>query len=328
VTTPTVSIIIPVHNAERWIRETVISAQQKCPEPVEILAIDDGSTDGSADLLRQEFPDVRVVSTANRGVSHARNLGISLSSGRFLVFLDADDALALGKLDRQLELMRDTGADVVYGNWQRLRPGPGGAFRVAEKVERKMERDPEIELFTTFWCPPGAYLFRRSIVEKVGGFSPRLPVIQDARFALDCALRNAHFVHDAEIACLYRTHRGNSISTRDPSAFVRDCLTNALEVAQWWENNGGLTSRRREALLGVFDYIARTACGTDLECFATACRQFDEVRGDHPVPGRLATRLLASLVGYTRTRRLAWRLRNWNRRSRRRRIEADAGRRA
>lgn len=310
---PLVSVVIPCYNARAWVAGAVRSVLQECASPVEVLVIDDGSTDGSGALVAAEFPAVRLVTTPNRGVSHTRNLGIELARGDLFVFLDADDLLPPGRLDRHARLLEETGADVAYGNWQRLRPGPEGQFRAAERVERCLGAEPALELFTTFWCPTGAYTFRRAVVERIGGFSPRLPVIQDARFALDCALRGARFAHDAEIACLYRTHDAGSVSTRSAAAFLRDCLTSAVEVRRWWESEGGLTAAQRAALVSVLDYVARTSCGLDLECFAAACEQFEQVRAGGRVPGRAATRWLTKLLGYRRAHRVAAPLRRFRR---------------
>jgi glycosyltransferase involved in cell wall biosynthesis len=304
-----IAVVVPCYNARAWVGEAVRSALQPCEYPVEVLVIDDGSTDGSGALVREQFPDVRLVTTANRGVSHARNLGIELARGELLVFLDADDLLPPGRLQRQARLLEETGADVVYGNWQRLRPGADGEFQAAERVERSLGDEPVMELFTTFWCPTGGYTFGRAVVERVGGFSPRLPVIQDARFALDCALHGARFAHDAEVACLYRTHDRGSVSTRCGAAFLRDCLTSAVEVRRWWEAEGGLSERQRAALVGVFDYVARSSCGVDAACFAGACEQFEQVRAGGRVPGRAATRWLARLLGYRRAHQMATPLR-------------------
>jgi hypothetical protein len=310
---PPISVVIPCYNARAWVAETVRSALQEYAGPVEVLVIDDGSTDGGGALVREQFPAVRLVTTPNRGVSHARNLGIEMARGELFVFLDADDLLPPGRLGRHARLLERTGADVAYGNWQRLRPGPGGQFRGTEKVERSLGADPTLDLFTTFWCPTGAYTFRRAVVERVGGFSPRLPVIQDARFALDCALCGARFAHDPEIACLYRTHDAGSVSTRSAAAFLRDCLTSAVEVRRRWEGEGGLTEARRAALVGVLDYVARASCGLDAECFAAACEQFEQVSAGGPAPGRAATRLLARALGYRRAHLVAHPLRRLRR---------------
>lgn len=294
-----VSIIIPCFNAAAWISETLSSALQPAPMPIEVIVVDDGSTDGSAQIVADEFPTVRLIRTPNRGVSAARNLGIESSRGKYIVFLDADDLLLPDKMERQFELAERSGADVVYGNWQRLND-----HRPSETVERAIVGDPELALFTDFWCPTGAYLFRRCLVEKVGGFRPTLPVIQDARFALDCALYGGRFVHDPTLSCGYRVHTSGSVSTRSRVAFCRDCLTNALEVQEFWSHHGGLTPPRLAALMTVADGVARAAAQLDDPLFDDASRLVDSLRDTVSVPGGRMSRLATSLLGYRRVRRL------------------------
>jgi len=305
-----ISVIIPCFNARPWIAETITSALQPCSQRVEIIVIDDGSTDGSADLVRAQFPaQVQVVTTPNRGVSQARNLGIELARGDTFVFLDADDVVTPGKFERQIHLLKTSGADVIYANWQRLRLDPDGSYRPAETTERRMQKPPEIELVADFWCPTGAYLFRRAIVEKTGGFLARFPVIQDARFVLDCALHGGRFAHDPNVACLYRTHAENSVSTRSRTAFLRDCLTNAIEIESHWRASGSLTRSQRQALLGVFNGVACGSLNVDASCFDLACCHAERLARRAILPGRWHTRLLARLIGYRRVLEVNARLR-------------------
>ncbi|HLJ95094.1 MAG TPA: glycosyltransferase [Gemmataceae bacterium] len=296
-----VSIIIPCYNARPWIEETIASAVANCGPGDEIVVIDDGSSDGSSEVVRERFPDVPLIQTPNRGVSHARNLGIEKSSGEYLVFLDADDLLTPGKIARQKQIADRTGVDVVYGNWQRLRTGPDGKYAVAETVERQMTGIPEIELFLGFWCPTGAYLFRRRIVDKVGGFNLRLPVIQDQRFVIDCATHGATFEHDHEVACLYRVHTSGSVSTRSQAQFLRDCLTNAPEVRDWWEAHGGITQERNHALFEVFNMVAIGAQELDQELFEQACTEIHHLQPDPLRWRRPVIRLLESFIGYRKS---------------------------
>jgi hypothetical protein len=306
----TVSIIIPCYNAARWVIGAVGSALGNCQPGDEVLVIDDGSTDGGGELVRQSFPQVRVAATPNRGVSHARNLGIELARGDYFVFLDADDLLTENSVAHQLEAAKATGAEVVYGDWQRLIPGPDGSFTPGEVMERHMIRPPEIELFVGFWCPPGAYLYSRSIVAKVGGFSPRLPVIQDSRFALDCALRGAAFVHSPGVACLYRVHDAGSVSTRSRTAFLHDCLTSALEVRDRWIADGGLSPERRQAVFGVLEQVATGSVGVEPETFEAACAAVHslgpEAGGSHR---RSLVRVLNRWLGYRTTQKVRAQLR-------------------
>ena len=88
-----VSVVIPCYNSARWIRETLASVLQQGEDPIEIIAIDDGSTDDTAAIIERDFPAVRLVRTENRGASRARNHGTELASGEFIQYLDADDLL-------------------------------------------------------------------------------------------------------------------------------------------------------------------------------------------------------------------------------------------
>lgn len=300
------SVVIPCFNARRWIVETVASALQPCARDVEVIVIDDGSTDGSADLVRERFASVHVVTTENRGVSHARNLGISRAKGDAFVFLDADDVLLEGRLDRQIERMESSDADIVYGDWQRLTLAPDGGFVRGEIVAREIVGAADLALFDGFWCPTGAYTLRRSIVERVGGFSPALPVIQDAHFAVDCALHGARFVHDPSVGCLYRVHATDSVSTRSRVAFQRDCLTSARMVRDWWAAHEGVTEPRRRALVAAFERVAAAGAEREDATFHEACVQLERlVRPGDPI-GRPSQRLVARWLGQRLAHRLAF----------------------
>ena len=101
-----VSVIIPAYNAERWLPETLASvAAQEWPD-LEVIVVDDGSTDGTAAFVEQAYPQWTLHRSENRGVSHARNLGTQLANGEFVQYLDADDILQPGKLARQVALLQ------------------------------------------------------------------------------------------------------------------------------------------------------------------------------------------------------------------------------
>jgi glycosyltransferase involved in cell wall biosynthesis len=292
-----VSVIIPCFNAQRWIRQTLQSAITQRLDNIEIIVIDDGSTDESANIVEKEFPSVHLIRTSNKGASKARNLGTEISKGEFIQYLDADDLLAPDKLKIQVEALKDSGADVAYGNWQEFREMPGGNFVKAKEFRRKM-RTPQIDLFTDFWCPPAVYLFRRSIVEKVGGWNEKLPIIQDARFALDCALRGARFAYCEGLTAYYRVHYKDSLSQRDSIGFSRDCLQNAVEVEEWWQGHEGINEERKNALLRVYGYIAREAFKKDKPTSEYAYMAINKLAPAYIPFGNKFLRLVCRHMGY------------------------------
>ena len=301
---PLVSVIIPCFNAETWIRETITSVLGQDLDNIEVIVVDDGSTDRGPEVVRTEFPSVQVVRTANQGPSRARNLGTELSAGQFIQYLDADDLLAPGKLHLQVDRLVSSGADVAYGGWQKLVYSPHGGYEFTTSCEREMER-AEIELFADFWCPPAAYLFRREIVKKTGGWNERLPIIQDARFVLDCALHGGRFIYCPGIMAYYRIHSTDSVSRRDPIGFVRDCFRNAAEIEKWWEEHGGCDEGYRGALLKVYSYVARASFEKDLLTFEAAYNALERLKPGY-VPDRPRHLAIASrFLGYRRAEWLA-----------------------
>jgi glycosyltransferase involved in cell wall biosynthesis len=98
-----VSCVIPVFNGERHVREAIDSALAQSHRPIEVIVVDDGSTDGTAAVVRLFGEEVRYAYQANAGPPAARNHGLSLARGEFVAFLDADDRWLPGKLARQLE---------------------------------------------------------------------------------------------------------------------------------------------------------------------------------------------------------------------------------
>ena len=101
---PLVSVIVAVHNGERFLRPALESLFAQDHEPFEVVFVDDGSQDGSADIAR-EFPDLRYMYQENQGLAAARNAGLRLARGELVAYLDDDDLLPPHKLSRQVRYL-------------------------------------------------------------------------------------------------------------------------------------------------------------------------------------------------------------------------------
>jgi glycosyltransferase involved in cell wall biosynthesis len=114
---PLISTIIPVYNCELYLAEALKSVLAQTYGPVEIIVVDDGSTDGSAKVAQDFSASVGYFRQPNSGAGAARNCGVALSKGEFLAFLDADDIWAVEKLSLQMAVFQDNpGVDFVFGH--------------------------------------------------------------------------------------------------------------------------------------------------------------------------------------------------------------------
>jgi len=109
-----VSVIIPAYNAGKYIEKAVQSVLKQTYSNIEIIVVNDGSTDNTLDVLSQ-FSGVKIISTPNKGVSHARNVGIEASIGEYISFLDADDELEYDAIDVLLKSVLKNDADICAG---------------------------------------------------------------------------------------------------------------------------------------------------------------------------------------------------------------------
>jgi hypothetical protein len=306
-----ISVIIPAWNALRWLPETLGSVMTQEGAGFEVVLVDDGSTDGTGDYVAREWPQVRLVRSENLGVSHARNLGTAEARGDLVKYLDADDVLMPSTLARQAALMSaHPEADVVYGDWRRLEEQADGGFSFGEQVRRSLEdvdADPELALFATFWCPTGAYLFRRGFLEKVLPWKEWLPVVQDARFAWDAAAAGARWVHDEAVSVLYRQHLKGSVSTRSRAAFLRDCLKNTLSIHEEWRRRSTPDQRvvREGRIIEALAALTRQAAALDDGLFEDCVRHLRAVSPDYQPSAPRWLAACSRVTGFSRAAKLA-----------------------
>ncbi len=302
-----VSVVIPCFNGMPYLKEAVESALSQGIDGLEIVVVDDGSTDGGPEMVRTHYPSVKLLSTGSprSGPSRARNIGTSASSGRLLQYLDADDVLAPGKLAAQRAALVAADADVAYGEWHEIRRSAGGEFEVVRRVDKRLPVDAETALLTDFWCPPAAYLFSRRIVEKIGGWHENLRVIQDARFVQDCAMAGGRFVHCPGVQALYRVHSYQSVSHADQTVFFRECLASAVEIERRWAAEGQLNATRTAALVKVYAGIAHISHEKDSILFQDSVSSVLRLDPRYVPTQSAVLALISRAAGYANAERAA-----------------------
>lgn len=138
-----VSVIIPCYNAESHLNDTLQSVLDQTHEDIEIVCIDDGSTDKTSLVLKifkKNNPNrVKIITQLNNGACSARNLGLKYSRGEFIQFLDADDKLLPNKIKNQIEIIKKCRCDIVIGSYKRINSSGKEIFSRVYSYENQME---------------------------------------------------------------------------------------------------------------------------------------------------------------------------------------------
>ena len=177
---PRVSVIVPVFNSARTLERAVESIRAQIFDGFEIVAVDDGSTDSSLELLRGRGAGIKILQQENRGPSAARNLGIANSSGAYVAFLDADDWWLPQMLAKTVAALdRDPACVLAYCDLQ-LADSLGAPFPTSLMAARPNHAPTLNDMLETLWpiMPSGAVI-RRAALDLVGGFPESLRAFED-----------------------------------------------------------------------------------------------------------------------------------------------------
>lgn len=248
-----VTVVIPAYNAEAFLSRAMQSVLSQTHSHLELLVVDDGSADRTAELARSvNDTRVSVFSGPNRGPSAARNVGLQRAKGPFVAFLDADDYWFPEKLASQLLLMTDNTDLLAVGTLMRYESLDGTVLGTAGQKLGPMDQE-SIANARLMPFPLSSILFRKTALDQVGGFDESLEVAEDldlmaqvARLgALQCvpSVLGSYRVHDASLSA--RRFRLQRAATR----FIRARLAAADtgEHLTWKEFQGsyGRTFRQR-----------------------------------------------------------------------------------
>jgi glycosyltransferase involved in cell wall biosynthesis len=217
---PLISIIIPTYNRVNFIGETLDSVLAQTYENWECYVIDDGSNDNTRELIEfyvhkdSRFKYYHRPSSSTKGANVCRNIGLKLSKGALIQFLDSDDLISSTKIEEQVGLISGSENALATTKW--------GVF---ENADRNLYED--LEVYKNFnnslsflkamyrsigYFPPHAYLIHRSLIEKAGGWNEYLKVNQDGEFMTRVICNSKSFFFAPNSYVFYRASRQDSTS--------------------------------------------------------------------------------------------------------------------
>jgi GT2 family glycosyltransferase len=210
---PLISVIMPCYNAAAYLQEAVASVFMQGIKDIELIVIDDGSTDQSLQLLsalQSQHPQLTVLQQSNTGPYPARNRGLEAAQGQYIAFLDADDYWAEDCLEKLYAGLKLSDADLSYCGWQNImQAGDNSPPYVPPAYE-------EEDMFQHFlqgcpW-PIHAALVKRTLIDQAGGFSTRCFSSMDYDFWLRLAAISQRIIRVPEVLAFYRWHDQGQIS--------------------------------------------------------------------------------------------------------------------
>lgn len=255
---PLVSVVIPAYNCATYIALAVQSALDQDYPGKEIIVVNDGSTDNTADVLAAFGESIVVIQQSNSGVAVARNRGMQAARGALIALLDADDLWLPGKLRKQVDYLNaHPGVGAVYCRWREWRPDALGEFTVPQLGHDALERngiEPDDsgwlynKLFLDSIIHTTTLLMRREIMEQTGKFDPALRRGQDYDYWFRMS-RLAPIHKLSAVLSLYRIHP-ESI-THKPHQANYPCLVIQKALDQW----GRVGPDGTETLQAVIDGV-------------------------------------------------------------------------
>ncbi len=280
---PKVSIIIPVYNDEAHVSHAIESALSQTMKEVEVIVVDDGSTDGTPEVLRRYDGRIKAIRQENQGPAAAMNAALRHSSGQYVSFIESDDWVSAEKseaLSRYLDEHPDVG--LCYGRWQTVSEV---TREVLSTQGAELPADPTERLAFAAPFPPVAVQMRREWLDRVGWFDDDLRTLQD--IDLWCRLHTAgcKFARATKQLVAFYLVRESSLS-RNPELMHRHFL---LVLDKYFRLLGSKAPKALEsrakgtiwARLGAFRIRSRSA-NEARNAWQTARGLWPDVFGDIP----------------------------------------------
>lgn len=232
---PLVSIIIPTFNSSGFIKSTLIKVLQQTWQNVEIIVVDDGSTDNTVEIIKGlNNSKIKLIESVNKGASAARNLGLKNANGQFIQFLDADDYLSDDKIENQLDLIyaneSDVNSTVVFCSYQN---DYGNKIKCVNNQVINKNYDKSVDLIFNLWLNMKfnvihSYLIPFEVIKKAGFWNEEISSNDDGEFMSRVIPNSSNVLFDKKSIAYYVFIKSSLSKTKNISNFESRIKSNNL----------------------------------------------------------------------------------------------------
>ncbi len=312
---PLVSVIIPIFNAKSFLKETLESVLQQTYANIEVIMIDDGSTDGSYELaLDYQAKNVIVNKNVGKGACAARNYGFELSSGSYIQYLDADDLLGKTKIENQILALINQDKDIAVCNALHFYDSKKDST-ISDKDFIYSTRDSMSFLINLLggngdphFVAVHAWLTPRSLIEAVGLWDETLLKDQDGEFFCRVALASTGIVYVPMCICYYRKHTtGINISALNGKVHL-DSQLRALESKERHLLQRTNSELFRRAMALQYKWLAVNAWPQHKKVSRKAFQKSKNYGGSNymPILGGSAVEYIKTILGWRTAKYLSY----------------------
>ncbi len=318
-----VSVIIPTFNNAHLIGETMGSVFFQSHRPMEIIVVDDGSTDATRDTI-DEFKkkyrsdpafEIRYFFQQNNGGAVARNQGIAKSRGEFIQFLDSDDVLSENKIALQLQALKKLPEKTTtYSSWRYFEKR-GATFHLYKLYGERKTENQLLDWISGWFLPSPSILWRRSDISALGPWEESLKADQDGEYALRFLMAGGSFTFVENTSAYYRQGQNlKKVQSTVSRQATADSIKSRISLVQRLEaqltRQNRLDADMRNALARRYYEIARHWTQHHKALRRICLQEFERLSSNGVISASLPHRALHAIFGFAFTQELIFFVRN------------------
>ncbi len=277
-----VSIIIPVYNAEKYLKQCLESILEQTYTNIEIIIINDGSTDNSKNIIekyKNEFSEIKIVNQANSGVSNSRNVGINISTGNYIMFVDSDDIIIKDYIEQLMSILKKYGLDVIKSSFKNFKEDSKKYTDISfyKDQYRNIDKDEINKLFieTTNFNSSCMQIISKKIIDDNNiTFEKNIGFAEDFLFTYKVfqVANKIGYVNNNGYVCRENTESNSRTGQIDKQ--IKNCL-DTLQTYKILYNEKNIEAVSNKILLHI-TYLIRTISvkNTDYKSFRNKLNQF------------------------------------------------------
>lgn len=296
-----ISVIIPCFNAEKWISTCVDSCLANSSNiSLEVIVVDDGSSDSTYAKLEQYGDQITLLRQSNHGACAARNLGLSISSGDFIIFLDADDFFLPGSLPSHHAFIKGLSSDCFAYGFCMTMNTETGRITPYETISYSSSGPSRLQQLLLNPPPTSSWIYPRSMLMEVGGFNESLLRLQDTHLLYSLVRAGYTPVHSPVSVYVYRDHCDTSrISKRKSPSSYSSILEAFTPLSRTLESQPYILRKQFSLALSKMLWIVARDClrqSNPREAQMLFAQSF-AISGISAISGSLPYKLLVLVLG-------------------------------